>query len=178
LLYKVDTNTPQPKYHHENLIRQALERVVSCYAPDEEACRSMLNISQQTASEDFNVTGVVELIEEFWALHSGFVIEGFTLKSLFPEQDDILEWDFTTAAKAVKCIQSQKIFTTVDGKVGLGTQTLRDGDNIAILYGCNIPTIIREYGEGYKLIGLCYLDGVMFGEAVEEDPNWVELTIL
>lgn len=64
---------------------QALERVISCYTPDEVGCRSMLNISTQTTSEDFEVADIIEMSQKFWALHSDFVIEGIRLKSLFPE---------------------------------------------------------------------------------------------
>jgi len=178
LLYKVDTKTPQPKYHNKDLIIQALERVVSCYTPDEGECRSMLNISTQTTSEGSEVASVVEMSQHFWALHLDFAIEGIRLKSLFPEQDDIMKWELETATKAIRVVLSMKIFTTADGKLGLGTQALRDGDNIAILRGCNIPTILREHQGGYKLIGMCYLDGVMFGEVFEESSTLEELTIL
>jgi hypothetical protein len=178
LLYKVDTKTPQPKYHNKDLIIQALERVVSFYTPDEGQCRSMLNISTQTTSEDSEVANVVEMSQKFWELHSDFTIEGIRLKSLFPEQDDIMKWEFETASEAIKSVSSMQIFTTADGKLGLGTQDLRDGDNIAILRGCNIPTILREHEGGHKLIGMCYLDGVMFGELFEESLTLEELTIL
>lgn len=79
-----------------------------------------------------------------------------------------MEWELEIARKAIQAVLSMKIFTTMDGKLGLGTEDLRDGDNIAILRGCNIPAVLREYQGGYKLIGMCYLDGVMFGEVFED----------
>ena len=178
LLYKVDTKTPQPNYHDKALMVQALERVVSCYTPGEEECRSMLNISTQTTSGESEVTNVIELIQAFWALHSDFTIEGVRLKCLSPEQKDIMEWELETATKAVNAVRFMNIFTTADGKLGLGPIALRDGDSIAILWGCNLPIILREHRGGYKLIGACYLDRVMFGEVFEESVTLEEIIIL
>lgn len=177
-LFKVDTKTPQPKYHNKDLIIQALERVVSCYSPDEKDCCSMLNIYTQTTSDDSEVVHVVETSQEFWEFHSDFSIEGMKLESLFPEQTDIIEWELETATHAIKAVQSMKIFTTADGKLGLGMRDLRDGDFIAILRGCNIPTILRECRGGYQLIGMSYVDGVMFGEVFEESLTLEEITIV
>lgn len=178
LLYKVDKKTPRPKYHNKDLIREALERVVSCYTPDEGKCRSMLSISTQTTYEDSEVASVLEMSQQFWELHSDFAVEGIRLKSFFPEQVDIMKWGLETATEAIRGVLAMKIFTTADGKLGLGTAALRDGDNIAILRGCNTPTILREHQGGYKLVGMCYLDGVMFGEVFEESLTLEELTIL
>jgi hypothetical protein len=177
-LFKVDTKAPQPKYRNKDLIIQALERVVSCYTPDEKECCSMLNIYTQTTSEDSEVVHVVEMSQEFWELHSDFSIEGMKLESFFPEQNDIIEWELETATNAINAVRFMKIFTTADGKLGLGTQDLRDGDCIAILRGCNIPTILRECRGGYQLIGMSYLDGAMFGEVFEDSLTLEEITIV
>lgn len=64
-----------------------------------------------------------------------------------------------------------------DDQFGLGPGCIETGDEIAILHGADFPVVLRKI-EGreqrYKLIGDCYVDGVMFGEAVdweEEDAD-------
>jgi hypothetical protein len=178
LLYKVDTKTPQPNYYNKDLIRQALERVVSCYHPDEEARRSILNISPQSISDDPEVIAILEDCQAFQTVHSDLTIEGLQLKDLFPLLDDIVDWDMEAASKGLKNVSAQNIFTTIDGKLGLGADVVRDGDWIAVLQGCNVPAILREREGGYGLIGMCYLDGVMCGEALGANTDWKQLTIL
>jgi hypothetical protein len=178
LLYRVNLKTPQPNYRSRDLIRQALERMVSCYHPDEEARRSILNISPQSISNDPEVIASLELCRAFRAVHSELAIEGLQLKDLFPVLDDIVEWDIEAASKALKSVSSQIIFTTMDGKLGLGADNIRDGDYIAVLQGCNVPAILRERKGGYGFIGMCYLDGLMLGEALGANTEWKQLTIL
>jgi len=147
--------TPTPIYGNKDLIRLALERVVSFHVPKEGKPRYMLNISTQTTSKDYEVVNVVEkMYQEFWAFHSNFKIEGMKLENLFPEQDDIIKWDLVAATNAAREVFSMKIFTPEDGRLGFGTRSLRDTDNIAILRSCNLLTILRAHGKGYKLIGM------------------------
>ena len=60
----------------------------------------------------------------------------------------------------------RRLFTTVKGYLGVGPQLLRDGDNICILLGCSVPVILRSAGQGYSVIGECYIDGIMDGEVM------------
>ena len=44
-----------------------------------------------------------------------------------------------------------------------------DGDLICVLYGCSVPVLLRgvEFQENfYTLVGECYVDGLMHGEAL------------
>ena len=61
----------------------------------------------------------------------------------------------------------RRLFTTMKGYLGVGPQLLRSGDNICILLGCNVPVILRPAGQGYSVIGECYVDGIMDGEVME-----------
>lgn len=69
----------------------------------------------------------------------------------------------------------------VESRIGLGPGCMQTGDEIAILHGANFPVVLRRI-EGreqrYEFIGDCYVDGVMFGEAVdweEEDADDIVL---
>ena len=50
----------------------------------------------------------------------------------------------------------------------------RVGDVIAILHGSSMPFVLRQMGEAYRMIGVCFVDGMMYGERVtwaEEDAD-------
>ncbi|KAK0625158.1 heterokaryon incompatibility protein-domain-containing protein [Bombardia bombarda] len=60
-----------------------------------------------------------------------------------------------------------------DGKSGLGPAATQPGDIVAVLFGGVVPFILRPVndgpeGESWKLIGECFVPGLMQGEAVEE----------
>lgn len=60
---------------------------------------------------------------------------------------------------------------TKSGRCGIAPNGVLPGDNVAILSGGKVPFILREGlkpGLGIFLVGECYIDGMMFGEEVEE----------
>uniref|UniRef100_A0A8H7K7H6 Heterokaryon incompatibility domain-containing protein n=1 Tax=Bionectria ochroleuca TaxID=29856 RepID=A0A8H7K7H6_BIOOC len=68
------------------------------------------------------------------------------------------------------------MFTTDDGGRGLCPGTAMAGDVIVILYGGDVPYLLRPSGTPgtYHFIGECYFDGVMSGEAFASDRNLAE----
>jgi hypothetical protein len=63
-----------------------------------------------------------------------------------------------------------RLFTTdnVSGLIGTGPEGLRTGDVVCVLYGGNVPFILRRDTQGqYMLIGGCYVSGIMHGEALD-----------
>lgn len=54
-------------------------------------------------------------------------------------------------------------------------------DEIVVLDGGRVPFVIRAQGDNYKLVGACYVHGIMDGEAVSEGgsasdaPEWFTL---
>lgn len=62
-----------------------------------------------------------------------------------------------------------RLITTLKGNVGMGWREVRIGDMICILFGCNVPVVIRPRLKGtYQLVGECYLEGYMNGEILAE----------
>jgi hypothetical protein len=53
--------------------------------------------------------------------------------------------------------------------ITLGPSRSRKGDSICILHGSNVPWVLRPKQEAgtYEVIGQCFVDGVMYGEAVD-----------
>jgi hypothetical protein len=65
-----------------------------------------------------------------------------------------------------------------DGYIGIGDVMLESGDLVCILFGGNVPFILREVKGKYQFIGECYVHGIMWGEALREGKvrrQWFEL---
>jgi hypothetical protein len=74
--------------------------------------------------------------------------------------------------------KTKRLFGTPGGYIGVGDITLQNNDLIGVLFGGNVPFILRPMGNRYRLVGECYLHGIMHGEAIEEGKakrQWFEL---
>lgn len=62
----------------------------------------------------------------------------------------------------------RRLVTLSTGHFGAAPVTIRPGDAIYVVLGCSIPIVLRPEGEdGYfNVIGECYVDGLMNGEAM------------
>ncbi|KAI1402484.1 heterokaryon incompatibility protein-domain-containing protein [Hypoxylon fuscum] len=74
----------------------------------------------------------------------------------------------------------RRLMTTETGYMGMVPETVKLGDIIAVLHGCNFPVMLRPHRNGYHLIGECYVHGLMDGEAVlsEESREFEEKDII
>jgi hypothetical protein len=63
--------------------------------------------------------------------------------------------------------QGRCFFVTDKGFMGLGPSNTRKSDVVCVMLGGEIPVILREEGDGFKLIGECYVHGVMNGEVLQ-----------
>ena len=74
---------------------------------------------------------------------------------------------FDRAMQGACC--NRKFFTTASGYVGLGPKIMQpDDDDVVVVYGSQHPFVLRQYGEEYRLVGSCYVEGVMDGEVVQK----------
>jgi hypothetical protein len=93
-------------------------------------------------------------------------------------------FDYSSQTRAVQC-HHDAFFTTPEGNIGLCPAPAKIGDTIVVLDGGNVPYLLRaEDGEGsklengqYKFVGECYLDGYMYGRAMEENDGHEVLPI-
>jgi hypothetical protein len=64
-----------------------------------------------------------------------------------------------------------RLFVTEDGMQGAGYPGVRSGDLVCIIYGSDVPQILRqvdtEDDDHYILVGACNVDGLMYGEGLE-----------
>ena len=81
-------------------------------------------------------------------------------------------------AVATACV-GRNLFCTVSGMRGVGPWDTQSGDKICVIHGTPVPFIIRRCKEkqGYTLVGECYIDDIMHGEAIDGryEETWIEL---
>lgn len=63
----------------------------------------------------------------------------------------------------------RRFFVTKTGYMGMGPQTLKEGDAVVVLFGGQVPYVLRRADNDlYRLVGDCFVPGLMQGEAVDE----------
>lgn len=64
-------------------------------------------------------------------------------------------------------LESRRMFVTKDGRLGMGPQSLKCGDEIWGLEGADVPFVLRRLDEEkFRLVGEAFVFGAMHGEAV------------
>lgn len=60
------------------------------------------------------------------------------------------------------------VFVSSHGRCGIGPAQVQVSDIVAVLHGCRWPIVLRpiEQPDEYRVIGVSYVHGVMYGEAV------------
>ncbi|KAK4122815.1 hypothetical protein N657DRAFT_681786 [Parathielavia appendiculata] len=82
-------------------------------------------------------------------------------------------------AVATACV-GRRLFRTASNMRGVGPIDTQPGDKVCVIYGTPVPFIIRRCDEkqGYTLVGECYIDDIMHGEAVDDpgyEETWIDL---
>lgn len=89
---------------------------------------------------------------------------------LMEEDDEQLYWyreEYLARSRESSQGSTPSFFSTHGGRIGKGLETAEPGDRVAVIYSCRIPVVIRPHGEFYQLVGPCFVNGAMNGEAVE-----------
>lgn len=69
--------------------------------------------------------------------------------------------------RAIVALQGRRFCVSTDGYFGIVPKEVKEHDWICILSGNPTPFVLREIENGYTLIGDCYVQGLMDGEATE-----------
>jgi hypothetical protein len=72
--------------------------------------------------------------------------------------------------------KNRRFCSTTSGRIGWVPSNTEKNDLICILYEGQVPYVLRPCEGGYKLVGECYIHGLMEGEAIEWP--WQERKIL
>lgn len=70
-------------------------------------------------------------------------------------------------SSSLQYTKRRRFAMTSRGYYGLVPAKATPGDQIAILKGANYPFVLRAQGQSWKLVGECYVHGVMNGEAFD-----------
>lgn len=86
-------------------------------------------------------------------------------------------WKWANKAKAdrtrfhqafVRSCTDRRFFITQSGLMGIGPAYMAADDAVVVLFGAKVPFVMRQQGRRYRLIGECYIPGLMNGEVVEK----------
>lgn len=63
-------------------------------------------------------------------------------------------------------LDRKKLFQTRGGRLGIASRSIKSGDSIVLLQGCNLPMVVRPEGTEWKVIAPAYVpaDGIMDGK--------------
>ena len=132
-------------------------------------------IEDEAHSANSITTGrLVRFLSEAGDLRLG----GWTIRELVLERSESLEaietprdmqqrW-FNVLTDTNRISGGRRFLTTQQGYVGWAPCLTRKGDKIFVLLGCRTPVILRPQGDSFRLIGECYIHGVMNGEVIDE----------
>ena len=69
--------------------------------------------------------------------------------------------------RVYRFVRTRRLMVTLKGLIGAVPHEARRGDIVFLLLGCNVPIVLRAVGnDRYKVVGSCYLHGIMEGEAM------------
>jgi hypothetical protein len=76
--------------------------------------------------------------------------------------------------------QGRSLCVTDNGRVGLVSQSCQPGDCLCIFLGANMPFALRkvEGQESFILVGDAYVDGVMYGEALQDRDKFADRSFI
>ena len=81
-------------------------------------------------------------------------------------------------ANLCRRLDRKKLFQTRNGRFGIASKSIKSGDSIVLLQGCNLPMIVRPEGNKWRLIAPAYLsaDGIMDGKLWKPDGPFESFT--
>ncbi|RSL81600.1 hypothetical protein CEP51_005743 [Fusarium floridanum] len=93
------------------------------------------------------------------------MLVGYSKGRRMDDDDSML---FELAILNLRWAVDQRMARTKGGYLALVTEPCRVRDEIALLKGGKAPFVVRRDGKYWKILGECYVHGIMFGEAWDE----------
>ena len=95
--------------------------------------------------------------------------------------DDGSKWG-TYHYRAVKLnVERCRFFTTTKGVPCMGPHEIQVEDELFVLAGSKAPAVLRparrDGKDVYLFVGLCFVDGIMYGEALRRGVRWQSITV-
>ncbi|KAM3083039.1 hypothetical protein ACMFMF_002689 [Clarireedia jacksonii] len=87
-------------------------------------------------------------------------------KTLKDEKRSTSDEDLRDASSwAANVLAWRRLMGTKSGRIGITAAAAVIGDSIVVLPGCSVPFVLRRQGTSWKVIGECFVYGLMDGEA-------------
>ncbi|KAH7401437.1 hypothetical protein BKA66DRAFT_450431 [Pyrenochaeta sp. MPI-SDFR-AT-0127] len=118
-------------------------------------------------SEGFRLLHKFRIRKGEYPLFEGKPFEEWFTKEVTPCDEEGME----KALQAVRRISERTFITTEKGNLGSTGVAVKEGDRIFVAPGCSFPFLVRPDGDNYRVVGECYLDGFMNGEALDMLEN-------
>lgn len=59
-----------------------------------------------------------------------------------------------------------RIFETSNEDFSIAPRGVVPGDRVCVIEACDVPIVLREIESGYAFVGPCFVDSLMYWEAV------------
>lgn len=95
---------------------------------------------------------------------------GHSLESCNPEHSYMRQamWTIWRRIRTFPWLYYRRLAVSDDSRLLLVPEEARKGDCICVIYGCSIPILLRGYDkETFQVVGDCYVEGYMDGEAIQ-----------
>ncbi|KAH7127969.1 heterokaryon incompatibility protein-domain-containing protein [Dactylonectria estremocensis] len=93
----------------------------------------------------------------------------------FPVDEDHTPEDEKIVENAIVCaLSGRSALATRNGWIGIGPINTAPGDVICVIAGADVPFVLRPTAGSFRLVGECFVQGLMFGELLEDDPFFTE----
>lgn len=79
---------------------------------------------------------------------------------------------------AARKVRGRTLFVTSGGMLGLGPSSLCKGDVATVLFGTQVPIMLRPSGQRYVYLGESYIEGIMEGESMEFVLDEIDFEII
>jgi len=145
--------------------------------PEEYQCLLRIPWDSEWFAEYIDSDMTYEIFHSIRLGNQQLVLAGRTFRDYFPASDEFGNgYTFPPAAKVQRVMQrvvdllaDRKLLVTKEGYFGLAPTLTQVGDIVVILLGCSMPVILRPHTDNaYRLVGGCYIDGMMDGEAMQK----------
>ena len=123
---------------------------------------------------------------QFLEGHSSFRVAGRPMSDFFSKEVDLENMDAGHLRDALmqrdRVGLGRRLVTTGKGYFGIAPLAVKQDDVIAVLLGCSVPVLLRKVngqsGEArWRIVGECYVHGIMNGEAMEWESDIQDIVI-
>lgn len=142
-----------------------------CYSCciNSQLCRDFSKTCQASQTGFNGRSGIHDPLREWYQSNKHFKIQGRTLEDLIATECPLDENSMAIPIDVfrryfVESMRRRKLFTTINGHVGVGRESIMEADLMCLLPGCSVPMVLRQQDDVFEVVGDAYVMGYMQGE--------------